>query len=106
MKVISEFIVRLFDLLEAEGRVLRWAVRTEVRHMRGAAADCGLAIVLLLVSGALLVGGVGSAAWGLMCWLETLVGRPLAAVLTGVALGGVGALSLLSARTVLQGRQP
>ncbi len=92
MKVISEFVVHVFDLIEAEGRSLLTVVRGEARHVRHTATDIAVGVTFLLVAVPLLIAGAGLLAAGLMWWLETLVGRPLAAGLTGLAvLGAAGA---------------
>ncbi len=90
MKAISQFVVHVFDLLEAEGRCLRAAVRSEARRAQGVAASLAMAMSFLLVAVPLLIAGVGLVAAGLMWWLETEVSRPVAALITGAAVLVVG----------------
>lgn len=86
MKGVSQFVVHVFDLLEAEGGAFRRAVRDEAGRARRSVASLLLGVAALLVSVPLTVGGVGLVSAGLMWWLEGEVGRPLAAALTGAAV--------------------
>ncbi|MEK6701886.1 MAG: hypothetical protein AABZ53_06460 [Planctomycetota bacterium] len=96
MKVISQFVVRVFDLIETEGRALLWVVREEARRVRTAAADLAMGAVFLLISIPLFITGFLLVAAGLMWWLEARLDRPLAAVITGmmILLIGGGCVSL------------
>ena len=111
MRAISTFIVRVCDLLEAEGRSLRSAVREEARdareHGKRLAAGLGTGLVtglaILLIGVPLVVGGTALMAAGLLSWLETQMTRSLALGTTGLAvlvLGGLclGLLGLASGR--------
>lgn len=87
---MSDFIIALADLFEAEGRVLR---RATVRTV----AATGL------ISGALILalGGVLLCLWAGYRYLETLVSPMLAALLLGLSLLVVaGVLAWLAKRMV------
>lgn len=112
MKAISQFVISVFELIEAEGRNLRTALRTEgrelhaalraeARDLRSVVIDFAMAIGLLLVTISLLLAGIGFMVVGLMWWLETLMSRPLAAVITGLVTAslGVGCLMLFKSLT-------
>lgn len=86
MKAISQFVVHLFDLIEAEGFALRSAVRGEARRARQAATDIVTSVAFLLVAVPLTLAGLALMATGLLRWLELQVGGPLAATLTGLAV--------------------
>ncbi len=86
MKAISELVIHVFDLVEAEGKTLLHVVRNEASRARTTMATMALAIGVLVVAVPLLVSGLWLMAAGLMWWLETLVGRPLAAAITGLVL--------------------
>jgi hypothetical protein len=90
VKAISQLVVHVFDLLEAEGRCLRAAIRVEARRAQAVAASLAMALSFLLVAVPLLIAGVGLVAAGLMWWLETEMSRPLAAMLTGVVVLAIG----------------
>lgn len=86
MKEISQLVVRVFDLIEAEGRVLLAVGREEARQVHGAVNNIAVSLTCLMISIPLFVAGFSLLAIGLMWWLETQVTRPLAAVLTGFAV--------------------
>ncbi len=90
MKAISQFVVHVFDLIEAEGRCLRAAIRGEARRAQAGAASLAMALSFLLVAVPLLILGVGLVAAGLMWWLETEMSRPAAALITGVVVLAIG----------------
>lgn len=101
MKAISQFVISIFDLAEAEGRELRTAVRAEARDLREVSVNLALALGVLIVTIALVLVGAAFIVAGLMWWLETQVPRSLAAAITGVfalALGG-GAFLLFKSLT-------
>lgn len=105
MKAISQFVVHLFDLIEAEGRGLRSVVRTEASHARTIASSMVIGVAVLLISIPLIVGGFILSAAGLMWWLETVVSRPAAAALTGLALLGLGVGCFSCSRLLARGQQ-
>ena len=86
MKEVTQLLVRGFDLAEAEGRVLLAVGRREARRVRGAVNNIAVSVTCLLISIPLFVAGFGLLTIGLMGWLETMVIRPLAAGLTGLAV--------------------
>ena len=106
VKAISEFIVHVFDLIEAEGRGLLKVVRGEAHRARAIFANLATGVAVLLISIPLIVAGLGLAAAGLMWWLEGLVGRPLAAGLTGLAVLGVGIGCFVYFRVLANRRVP
>ena len=103
MKAISQLVVHVFDLIEAEGRTLLTVFRGESGRVRTVATNMAMGVAFLLVSVPLFVAGVWLIAAGLMWWLETQVSRPLAAGLTGLAILAVGA-GCLSCFRFLAGR--
>ncbi len=100
MKVISQFVVHVCDLLEAEGRELRAVVRGESEQFRMGLARLAAAVTVLTASMILCLAGVGLLGVGLLLWLESQVGRPLAAGLTGAILLVVGAAGLAGFRAL------
>ncbi len=106
MKAISQFVVHVFDLIEAEGAALRTIVRAEARRVQMATTNVALGVAFLLISIPLIVAGAGLIAAGLMWWLETQVSRPLAASLTGLIVIGVGISSLLGFKLIAGKHQP
>ncbi len=91
MKAISQLLVHVFDLIEAEGNSLRTVIRQEARCARSAAASLVMGFALLLISIPLMIGGFLLLAAALMWWLETQIGRPLAALLAGLLMLAIGA---------------
>ncbi len=75
MRAIAQFIVKLADLAEAEGRLLRAGT---VRVL--------LAGALALAAALLAVGGLALLAWALFQALSSTVGIPGAAAICGFAL--------------------
>ncbi len=98
MQAISQFVVRFFDLVEAEGSALLAAIRAEASRVRVAANAMAMGLALLAVAVPIFIAGIGFLSVGLMWWLETQVARPLAAGLTGVAILAVGGALLLGFR--------
>ena len=98
MKDVAQFVVHVFDLIEAEGRVLLTAGRAEARQVRGAVNSFAMGATCLLIAIPLFIAGFIMLAVGLMWWLETLVTQPLAAALTGVAILVVAAAWLIGFR--------
>lgn len=94
MKAISQFVVNVFDLIEAEGRTLQSVVRSEARRVQTTATNMALGFALLVASLVLSLAGLWLLGAGLMWWLETQVTRPLAAFITGLAILGAGACCL------------
>lgn len=104
MKAISQFVVHVFDLIEAEGAAFRAAVRSEAQRARETSADVATGFALLLTSVPLLLAGFGLLAAGMMWWLETILTRPLAAGITGLAVLLVGGALLLTFRIIARKR--
>ena len=100
MKAIAQLVVRIFDLVEAEGRSLRSVVRDEARCAHAAANNIALGLALLIMAIPVSVGGITLLAVSFMWWLETQVSRSLAACLTGLVILAAGALLLASFRLV------
>lgn len=105
MKAISQFVVRVFDLIEAEGRTALTVARGEARHIRRYAARLAMAAAVLCIAVPLCLGSVWLMAAGLMMALEPEVGRPLAAALSGLAVLVLGGLCFGGA-ALLIGRIP
>lgn len=106
MKVISQFIVKVMDLLEAEGKAALAAVQGEGRRLRSAVRDLLVGVAFLVISIPLLVAGILLMAAGTMWWLETHVDRPAAALLTGLLVLLVGGACLFVFRTFAGNRKP
>lgn len=100
MKAIAQLVVRLFDLVEAEGRSLRSVVRDEARVAHAAATNIALGLALLVMAIPLCIGGITLLAVSFMWWLETQVSPALAACLTGLVILAAGVLSLASFRLI------
>ncbi|TVQ60451.1 MAG: hypothetical protein EA378_11680 [Phycisphaerales bacterium] len=104
MKAISQFVVHVFDLIEAEGVALRSAVRSEAQRARETSADVATGFALLLTSVPVLLAGFGLLAAGMMWWLETIVSRPLAAGITGAVALVLGGALLFTFRQIARRR--
>jgi hypothetical protein len=100
-QAVSEFIVRVVELIEAEGRTLRSAVAGEAGRAHSALVNFATGLAFLLVAVPMLVGGAGLLAVGLMWWLETQVSRPVAAAMTGLACLAVGTGCLWGFRVIV-----
>ncbi len=95
MKMISQLVVHIFDLVEAEGHSLRSAVREEAGRAHEVIVNLVLGVGVMLVAAVLSVAGLGLLAASLLWWLEPYVGKPLATFICGVlvlALSGGGLL--------------
>lgn len=75
MKAITQFITRVADLIEAEGRALRQST-----------VSVGLAIALALAAGLVGVGGLALVAWGIFEGLRTATSTIGAAFISGIFL--------------------
>lgn len=106
MRAISQFIIRVFDLIEAEGAALLTIVRGEAERARSAAVQLAMGLALLAVAVPLIITGFGFLTAGLLWLLETHVSRWLAAVLTGSAILFVGGMMLLSFALIFARRKP
>ncbi len=106
MKAIAQLVVRVFDLLEAEGRALRAVVRVETRRMHTTATNMAMGATCLLIAVPLCIAGFGLLAAGLLWWLETQFSRPLAAGLTGLVTLGAGGGCILCFRALAARHQP
>jgi hypothetical protein len=98
VKAISQFIVHVFDLIEAEGGAFRAAVRDEGASAREGAMRVASSFAVLLISVPVFISGVWMMGAGLMWWLETQVSRPLSAFITGLTLIIAGAFILFVSR--------
>jgi len=86
VRAISQFVVRVSELMEAEGRSAVRAARVEGRVLHGVARRLALGAALLAVGVPLCVGGVALVAMGSILALEPSVGRPLAISAVGIAV--------------------
>lgn len=92
MKAISQFVVHVFDLIEAEGRVLLEVVRAEAKRAHLSAVHLLLGVGFLAVSVPLVVAGVLLVGLGIFWWMERLLGPAGGAAVTGLLVlvaGGV-----------------
>ena len=94
MKAISQFVVKVADLLEAEGRAFGAVLRAEAHRAHNAATNMAMAATFLVIAAPLVIAGLGLIGAGLMWWLEPMWGRALAAAVTGCALLAFGAASI------------
>jgi hypothetical protein len=106
MKAISQFVISIFELVEAEGRDLRAAARTEGRDLRLVLVNLALALGILLVTVSLFLAGAGLIIAGLLWWLETQVPRSLAAAITGLVAISLGVGCLLLFRSLTKAKTP
>lgn len=104
MKAISQFIVHVFGLIEAEGGALRTVIRGEGRRARDAASSMAMSLALLLIAVPLVLAGVGLLAAGFTWSLETYIGMPLAVCVTGLVVMAAGGGCFYGFR-VLAGKQ-
>ncbi len=84
---LSDFIIALLDLLEAEGRLLRHSV-----------TRTGAVLALIGVAAALLLGALLLMLWSLYQFLEPRVGTPAAGLFTGLAMLVPAALAAFAAQ--------
>jgi hypothetical protein len=90
VKALAHFVVRVFDLVEAEGATLRAVVRAEGQRFQAAASSAALAAAILLIAVALVLAGCGLLSAALLWWLETITTPPVAAAATGAVLLALG----------------
>jgi hypothetical protein len=90
---MTELIVRVADLAEAEGRSLRGAVRAEARELRQQASRFSVGLVMLAGAGALALIGAALCVATVYTALEPVAGGPAALLGAGLfALLGAGVL--------------
>lgn len=107
MKVISQFVVRVCDLIEAEGRTLRSVIRHEAAqihaHAQAMIANLLLGSALLVLAVCFVIAGFGLIAMGLLRWLEPLISQPAALVLSGLGGASLGCVCFYIFRKVAAG---
>lgn len=92
MKRVAELVVRVADLIEAEGRALLSVTRDEAARAQRSLARMFVGMVFLGTALPLFVLGMCLVAWGMMLSLQDSLGAPAAAMITGLfVLGGGGA---------------
>ncbi|HYE61940.1 MAG TPA: phage holin family protein [Phycisphaerales bacterium] len=84
MARISQYIVGVTDLLEAEGRSFREVARAEGRDLKQATTKVLLGFAVLLAAAPLAVVGLGLLLAALFWALREPLGQPAAAAITGV----------------------
>jgi hypothetical protein len=90
VKEIVEMIIAATDLVEAEGRSLRY-------HFFRLAC----AIVMALIAAAVCLSGLGWLVWSAFTALSAVMPHPAAAAIVGVALLGIsGALTWMSRKMI------
>lgn len=94
MKAMTELIVRVSDLVEAEGRSLRSALRSEAREFRQQAGRFSIGLVLLIAAAVLALMGAALFVATVYTGLEPLVGEPGALLGSGL-FALVGAFVLI-----------
>ena len=85
-KALSQFVVHVADLAEAEGRTMLGVVRQEAREARTAMVSFALMLALLATAVPLAVSGVWLLVFALITWLEPQLGRTMAASIAGSVL--------------------
>ena len=83
LKAYTDFIVRLADLVEAEGRSLRGTVRAEARSLRMGAAKMGLGFGLVAAAAPLAILGLGLLLLAVYLWLAPEIGDAGAVLIPG-----------------------
>ena len=106
MTSISQFVVRVFDLVEAEGAALRAVLRGEGQRLQVVACSLAMGAAMLLIAVPIVISGIGLLAAALMWWLESLTSRPLAAAATGVVVLAVGVGFLMTFRALTLRARP
>ncbi len=93
-KAAGEFVIKVAELVEAEGR-----------QLRAISARFGVGLALVLMASLLAVAGSGLVLYALFAFLTPLVGAALAALITGAGtLGAAGLLALAGASAMKGGR--
>lgn len=92
MKRLSEFIVSVADLFEAEGRAALHILRAEGRWIRSYIARLGVGLACLAVSFVVVIVGVVLLGRGAFLWMEQSMGTPAASSITGLAFLIFGSL--------------
>jgi len=90
---LAELIVRVSDLVEAEGRTLLSTLRAEGMWVRGYLARMGIGVVLLVAASVLVVAGCGLICASCFLWVQPLLGSAAAAGITGAVTLLLGILS-------------
>lgn len=90
MRVVSQFIVRVCELIEAEGAAFLSIARQEAGRARSVAVQLAVGLALLAVAIPVLITGLGLMTLGLYWLLEARLEQWLAACLTGASVLGVG----------------
>ncbi len=100
MRAITELVVRVADLVEAEGRAARGALRAEAREFREQAGRFTIGLVFLSAAAGLVLIGACLCVGTVYAALEPAVGAAWALLGAGIAaLLGAGGLIWLFKRT-------
>ena len=94
MKRISELVVRIADLVEAEGRSLRGIVQSEARTFRMQVSRFVLSLAWVAGAIVLVLAGIVLIGVAEFLLIEQSWGRPAAAAVTGLGLLLLGILSI------------
>lgn len=106
MKVLSQFVVHVAELLEAEGATLLAIGRSEAQALHRAVAGLALGMAFLLLATALAIAGIGLLAAALVLALDAQWGRPFAAAATGLILLLLASAALWSFTSLTRSRRP
>lgn len=90
MKAISQFVVHVFDLIEAEGRGLREVLRGEASQFRNAMTGLAFGLAFLVIAIPMLVIGGLLLAGAFMFFLNDHFGKPITFLLTGLLILAIG----------------
>lgn len=85
MKRLTELLLRMTELVEAEGRTLRNVVVEEGRTLKKTAARMSLGIAVLFIVAPLAILGLAMLFVAMFLGLKEGVGAPWAAAMTGAA---------------------
>lgn len=103
MKAITELIVRVADLVEAEGRSVRSALRADARALRESAGRFTLGAAMTVAAAVLLLIGACLCVATVYAALEPSVGVPMALLASGLFSMACGGLVIWFVKKTLAG---
>lgn len=104
MKAISQFVVRLVELVEAEAKAAGGVLRVEARRAHSLVCETAMAATFLVVAAPLMLAGASLLAAGLYWWVEPTWGRAVSAAVVGLVLVGAAAGCMLCFSRCSEGR--
>jgi hypothetical protein len=94
VKRLAELVVRVADLLEAEGRTLLEVGRTEAARLQTVLLRTAVGLTFLVLAVPLLGGAFVMIARGIYLGLVSVIGAGWASTVTGLIIFGFGGLCL------------